>query len=229
MYIAVLEDDPHQGQVMRLWLEGAGHECSVFQTGAAFLNAVSKERFDLFVMDWELPDMTGIDALARVRKQLGLEIPVLFVTVRDSEDDVVLALEKGADDYLSKPLRQREVLARIAALGRRVSATGEAGGASLVQGDYEFDLPRRRITRSGEEVRLTEMEFELALFLFHHIGKVLSRDRILQRVWRRNPDVDTRTVDTHVSRLRKKLELLPENGWRLSPVYRYGYRLEMLH
>ena len=228
MEIAILEDDADQAQVLALWLDHAGHRSETFETGAAFMKGVQEGTFDLFVIDWELPDTTGIEVLRWIRERMGWRTPVLFVTVRDAEEDIVRALETGADDYMCKPLKHKELLARVSALARRMDAPAAQQDAQHY-GDYTVDYTHRRITLDGEEIKLTGTEFELAAFLFKNTNHVLSRTHILENVWQRGPEFNTRTVDTHISRIRKKLQLVPEKGWRLTSVYRYGYRLEQLN
>ena len=135
------------------------------------------------------------------------------------------ALEKGADDYMVKPVRRGETLARIAALARRATPNGNQDQFITI-GDYQIDCSRRTITSSETIIELTQKEYDLALFLFRNVGRLLSRGHILENVWGRRPDLNTRTVDTHVSRVRGKLRLTPDNGWRLTAVYQHGYRLE---
>lgn len=223
MEVALLEDDPLQAEVMKLWLEAGLHRCRVFGTGADFMQGVSQTHFDLLVIDWMLPDTDGDKVLVWVRENLGWHLPVLFVTGRDAENDVVKALRLGADDYMIKPVKHMEMLARIEVLGRRSAAAPKLG--RLHAGCYEIDLGSRRILRSGVAIELTQKEFELAVYLFQNPGRLLSRVNLLENVWGRNADVDTRTIDTHISRLRKKLKL-PGSGWSLIPVYGYGYRFE---
>lgn len=224
MEIALVEDDLHQAEAMRLWIESAKHTCQIFGTGGAFIEGVQRKRYDLLIIDWLLPDTDGIEVLAWIRGHLGWQVPVLFVTVKDSESDVVRALKSGADDYMTKPVKHLEMLARIETLGRRISSSKHAG--RRFAGRYEIDMDSHRISRSGEKIDLTQKEFELAVHMFQNPGRLLSRESLLEMIWGLNSEVDTRTVDTHVSRLRKKLQLSEENGWRLVPVYGYGYRLE---
>jgi two-component system response regulator RegX3 len=227
MRIAILEDDPSQADLIRVWLVGAGHACHIYGRGREFTRAMMRESFDLLVLDWELPDLNGDAVLAWVRANIRDHVPVLFTTARDTEQDIVQALKAGADDYLVKPLRRGEVLARVEALGRRARPQIRAE-EKLRAGDLEIDIDRRVILRLGEPVELTQKDFDLAVFLFRNIGNLVSRGHILETVWGRSPDINTRTVDTHVSRLRTKLRLVPENGWRLAAVYQHGYRLEAM-
>jgi DNA-binding response OmpR family regulator len=223
MRIAILEDDPSQADLVRVWLAGAGHACHVFHRGREFQRVMTRDSFDLLVLDWELPDVNGDAVLTWVRANVRDNVPVLFATARDSEQDIVKALKAGADDYLVKPLRKHELLARVEALGRRPQPRASE---SIKVGEFEIDLDRRTVLRAGSPVELTQKDFDLAVFLFRNVGNLVSRGHILESVWGRSPDLNTRTVDTHVSRLRQKLGLVPENGWRLTAVYQHGYRLE---
>jgi DNA-binding response OmpR family regulator len=225
--IGLLEDDVHQAHAMQVWLEAAGHECRVFPSGTAFREAVREAHFDLLILDWLLPDTNGIEILQWLRSQCDWQVPVIFVTRMDKEEDVVLALGQGADDYMTKPVKPLEMLARITALSRRAHPQQERP-ADLTIGPYRFNINSRTLEHAGERVDLTHKEFDLALFLFRNPGRLLSRGKILETVWGTTAELNTRTVDTHISRIRNKLGLLPENGWRLSAVYQHGYRLERL-
>ena len=227
MRIAVLEDDAAQAELLQSWFRNAGHPSKLFTTGSAFKNALRHETFDLLVLDWNLPDTSGPDILAWVRANIDWHIPVLFATSREQEEDIVYALEHGADDYMTKPVRQRETLARIAALERRAQPAGEPG-APVVFGPFEFDTSSRRVRSGQESVELTNKEFELALLLFRNSGRLLSRSYILEHVWGTSAELSTRTVDTHISRVRNKLRIHPNRGVRLGAVYNHGYRLELL-
>ena len=227
MRIAILEDDPAQADLVRVWLAGAGHTPHTFHRGREFMRTMTRDTFDLLVLDWELPDVNGDAVLAWVRTNVRDNLPVLFTTARDTEQDIVRALKEGADDYLVKPLRKHELLARIEALGRRAKPQPRLADVLRV-GEFEIDLGRRSVLRAGGAVELTQKDFDLAVFLFRNVGNLVSRGHILESVWGRSPDLNTRTVDTHVSRLRSKLGLVAENGWRLTAVYQHGYRLEQL-
>lgn len=227
MRIALLEDDSHQAELLNLWLEAAGHTSTIFAAGKTLMKNMSHDSFDLLMMDWNLPDVSGDEVLRWVREHVDWRIPVLFVTARDSEEDIVRTLELGADDYMVKPIRRMELLARVTALGRRVGGSG-AEREVIDVGGLSFDSARRSISRAGEAIDLTGKEFDLALFLIKNTGRIISRGHILESVWGRSSDVNTRTVDTHMSRIRKKLDLNQERGWRLSAIYQHGYRLEHL-
>lgn len=228
MRIAVLEDDLDQARLIEAWLTGAGHQCHHMSDGKGFLRTVLRESYDLLLLDWMVPDMTGIDVLRRYRESEQGYTPVLFVTAKDRERDIVEALEAGADDYMSKPIRELELQARVAALGRR--AHGGRKPDELPDTDpYDIDQARQSIALSGETVELTHREYELAVFLFRNSGRVVSRDHILEAIWgMHGQQLNTRTVDTHVSRLRKKLKIGEETGWKLTAIYQHGYRLEKI-
>lgn len=223
MYIGILEDDPAQQALYEHWFKTAKYEFRCFGAAQPFIDAVQAERFDLLVIDWMLPESSGEEVLRWVREHLGWDIPVIFITARDNELDIVTALRNGADDYLVKPPKHRELLARIESLSRRTRV------APVVQlGAYTVDQESRAIELRGEAIRLTQKEFELAAYMLQHPGKLLSRVHLLEKLWGLNAEVDTRTVDTHVSRIRRKLMIKPENGWQIVPEYGYGYRMERL-
>jgi DNA-binding response OmpR family regulator len=226
MHIGIAEDDTDQLGLLELWLSEAKHTSRGFTTAAGFIDGLRKERFDLLLVDWMLPDGTGADLLAWVRGNLGWELPVIVVTAREDEATVCAALAAGADDYVVKPPKPRELLARIEAVGRRV----RAGGLPVLRmGAYEVDVQRHQLSIDGASVTLTQKEFDLSVYFFQNPGKLLSRDHLLNKIWGLKAEVDTRTVDTHVSRLRKKLLLDGSKGWKLTPVYGYGYRFDRIH
>ena len=227
MYIAILEDDPGQAKLMTVWLEKAGHACKTFFTGQSFIENVANERFGLLILDWELPDIKGDVVLQWVRQNLGWEIPVLFMTFRDGSDEVASILKLGADDFVSKSVERNELLARIDSLERR--ATISQQDQSVIKlGEYVLDSGEHRVTRFGKEIKLTPTELKLAMYLFQTTDKLRTRADLLANVWGRSSEISTRTVDIHISRLRKKLELFPENGWLLESVSGSGYRLVQL-
>lgn len=223
MHIAILEDDADQRALIALWVHNAHHTSSGFGNVAQFQEGVRQTRFDALLIDWMLPDGSGAQTLQWIRQHLGWEIPVVVVTARDDEATVVTALQAGADDYVVKPAKPLELLARLANVARRVKPEGLA---VLRMGAYEIDIAGHRLSLDGVALALTQKEFDLAVYLFQTPGKLLSRDHLLNKIWGHSAEVDTRTVDTHVSRLRKKLSLDGSKGWKLTPIYGYGYRFD---
>lgn len=226
MRVAFLEDDPDQAEIVSLWLKDAGHSVDVSADAAAFLRAVRRDSFDMYVLDWVLPDMSGIDVLRKLRAEMQDYTPVVIATAKDEEQSIVRGLEAGADDYLVKPIRRAELVARVSAIFRRV-AGGKSEDDVVDAAPYTLDAARKSVTLDDDEITLTNREFALAAFLFRNPGKMLSRAHILEAIWGiENTAVSTRTVDTHISRLRRKLGLGEENGWKLSAIYQHGYRME---
>ena len=181
----------------------------------------------MLVMDWNVPDMEGAEVLRRAKEKMASNAPTIFLVGNNAEDDIIAGVTAGADDYLVKPLRRGELLARISALLRRAYPS-QNSAEQLQFGPYIFETRPGRLIKDGSVVDVTQKEFSLALLFFRNIGRPLSRAYIHESVWVRDTDVPSRTMDTHVSRVRNKLSLRPENGFRLVPVYSYGYRLEKL-
>ncbi len=228
MRIALLEDEQDQADLVCAWLKGAGHSCHAYMLGKDLVREAQRETFDLFLLDWEVPGMSGAEVLVWIRTNIGEPVPVLFVTARQREEDIVHALSSGADDYMVKPLGKFELLARIDALARRARPSQRANEVVLEYGRLRVDCRNRQVKLDGEEVAVTQKDYELAVFLLRNIGRLLSRAHILEAVWGQLAEINTRTVDTHISRIRGKLQLTPENGWRLSAIYQHGYRLEQV-
>jgi DNA-binding response OmpR family regulator len=223
--IAVVDDDQDVASLLCLWLEEEGYTCVSYHDGQDFTREVGDEQFGAVLLDWMMPEVDGEQVLTWLRSKQDWETPVIFVTSRTTEDDMVRILNEGADDYITKPVSRRELLARITAVTRRSKRSPQE---VMEFGPYQIDYQCRNLRFEGESIKLTDKEFELATYIFNHIGRLLSRNQILANVWGYESDVNTRTVDTHISRIRKKLHLTPENGWRLSSIYHQGYRLERL-
>ncbi len=227
MRIAVLDDDRSQTDLVCQVLTAAGHICHPFTSGKEMLAQLRRELYDMLVIDWQVPDLSGAEVLRWAREKLPPTLPVLFMTSRSGEDDIVAGLAAGADDYMIKPIRRGELVARVQALLRRAYPS-QSAVEQIQFGNYIFESRTGRLSMSGAEIEVTQKEFDLALLFFRNLGRPLSRAYILEAVWSRDVEVPSRTMDTHVSRVRSKLQLRPENGYRLAPVYSYGYRLEQI-
>ncbi len=224
MKIALLEDNPQQAELVCSWLTEARHTVTHKLNGKTFLYAFKKEIFDLAIIDWELPDQTGLDVLRHLRVIQKQNLPVLFTTQRDSEEDIVSALTSGADDYLIKPLRKAELLARIEAIRRRAGIVGSEDILNL--GDIEIDTIKNEIRVAGDIVKVTQKDFGIAVELIKNLGTVLSREYLLKKIWGLDAPLNTRTVDVHVSRVRRSLKITPDMGYRITTIFQHGYRLE---
>ncbi|MEM5388073.1 response regulator transcription factor [Paraburkholderia phymatum] len=227
MRIALIEPDLRHAEIVGRLLFAGGHACHHFSASAPFLAGAAREFFDLLVTDAFCGDAAAEDVIARVREVLpGLPVVVLMTSPRESE--LVATLQAGADDCLAKPARGPEMLARIDALMRRAGIRRPRNRARELFGEYAFDAGRSVVTFRGQSVALTPKELQFALLLFTNMSRAVSRAHILETVWSRRRDVRSRTLDTHASRIRTKLELRPEFGYTLVPLYGYGYRLDQI-
>jgi DNA-binding response OmpR family regulator len=226
MRIAILDDDFGQAEFTQQLLLEEGHLCCCFSHGRALLKKLKTESFDLFVLDWNLPDISGREILQWIRTHDSKPTPVIFVSNRLFEADTVSCLDAGADDYLTKPLRPSEFKSRVAALLRRTYQSKLKNDGAEIFGIYAFNHYHQTVSVEQEDVQLTKKEFDLALLFFRNLGSPLSRQHLLDSVWSGAGESHTRTLDTHLSRIRTKLKLRPENGYRLIPVYSFGYRLD---
>lgn len=226
MRIAALDDDPLQLEFFTRTLTAMGHFCRTYATGAALLKDLRRETFDLLIVDWQLPDIEGPEVVGRVRQQVGADLPILFVTNRQAESDIVEGLASGADDFMVKPVRVAEFSARIGALLRR--AYPDNANGVLEFGKYRFVPETRSLEMDGVPVEVKAREYELALFLFQNMGRLLSRDHLREIIWGHSAEVISRSLDTHISRLRSLLDLRPANGYMITAVYGVGYRFEAI-
>ncbi len=218
--ILVVEDDASIAELIERNLQTAGFSTRRVAEGDLALGAVREFAPDLVVLDIMLPGLDGLEITRRLRE--SSELPILLLTARSTEADMVLGFELGADDYLTKPFRPRELIARVRALLRRSSprATAEI----LRRGDLVVDSSRRRVELSDEEIELTSLEFDLLQFFAAHPGRVYSRDALMEQVWGEDRVVDARSIDSLISRLRRKIETDPSRPDYVQTVWGAGYR-----
>lgn len=224
MRIAALDDETSQLELVRHTMEVMGHECHGYAEGKSLLRDLHHQTYDLLILDWSLPDIQGPRVARWIRKDLSSSLPILFVTKHNEEQDVVEGLAAGADDFMTKPIRVAELQARVGALLRRAYPAQHESELSFR--GYRFFPATRTLRIHGKVADLSRREYELALFLFQNLGRLLSRDHLREAVWGVGIEAPSRSLDTHISRLRTKLDLTPSNGFLLSAVYGLGYRLE---
>lgn len=222
--IGIVEDDEIQSALLGGILESAGHRTVTFSTALDFRRRLSHAPLDALILDWMLPDESGVELLRWLRSSAHATLPVIMLTMRDQEQDVLDAFSAGADDYLVKPASMHVLMARMNAVLRRAGALEPK--ASLQLPPYTVDSVRRVVAIHDELIELTDKEFDLALCLFRRANLMVSREQLLTEVWRLPMHVATRSIDTYISRLRKKLALDGSHGLRLRTIYQTGYRLE---
>ena len=221
--ILVVEDESDLAELVAFNLKQAGHLVTTAGDGSTALAEIQRQTPDLVVLDVMLPDISGLEVCRRLRRaEATASIPVLMLTAKGEEVDRVVGFEVGADDYVTKPFSPRELLLRIEAILRRIGITDTDPQRSIVVGTMEIDVPGHRVLVDDEEVPLTALEFRLLLDLAKRRGRVQSRDSLLERVWGYTPGIETRTVDTHVKRLREKLG---SASGHIETVRGVGYRL----
>jgi two-component system alkaline phosphatase synthesis response regulator PhoP len=224
----VVEDDKSVSQLIRLYLAQAGYKVIAAEDGLNGLRMALEESPDIVLLDLNLPGMDGIDVCRNVREES--EVPIIMITARVEEDDRLTGLDLGADDYVSKPFSPRELVARVNAVLRRTTrdtVKREESGSQVTAGDVGIDLNRRSATVLGDEIELTPTEFRLLAYFIEGRGRTVSRDQIIENVFGYDFSGYDRTVDTHVSNLRKKLELANPNGQHLKTMYGVGYRFNV--
>lgn len=225
MKIGIVDDDDTMLQFVSRLFDAEGFRCVSFRRGRDLVSALARETFDLLILDWNMPDMSGMDILNWVQAQIAPCPQVIMLTSRSDKDDVAAALHAGADDYIVKPESAIVITARVHAVLRRVQPKATTERFERF-GAYEFDRTAETVTLGGDPIVLTGKEFALAYLFFANQHKPLSRGYLMESVWKSVADLTTRTLDMHVSRIRTKLRLRSENGYRLQTVFNYGYRLE---
>jgi two-component system response regulator MtrA len=218
--ILVVEDDARIADLITRNLAAAGYECHVARDGAQALADFAQLKPALVVLDIGLPGLDGLEVTRRIRKESA--VPILVVTARSAESDKILGLEIGADDYVTKPFSTAELVARVRTLLRRW--TGSLTEHAIDVGELRIDPARRIVERKGEALELTTLEFDLLYFLASRPGRVFSREALMEQVWGADRIVDDRSIDSLVSRVRRKLEVDPAHPRYVQTVWGAGYR-----
>ena len=224
MRVLLIEDDTATAASIEMMLRSEGFICDATDLGEDGLEIGKLYDYDIIVLDLMLPDESGIELCRRMRALAP--VPIIMVTARDSEVDVVVGLELGASDYVAKPFRLRELVARMRAVLRRGPTVTAPTDEVLVAGPVRLDAGRREVTVSGLPVDLSRKQFDLLALLLSHAGQVVTREVCIDRLWWDQELADTRTLDTHVKRLRQKLEPDPAHPRHLVTVRGVGFRFE---
>ena len=227
MHLALFDIQDQQRNLLMNALSEAGHESSFFLSHELNLEALSEQGFALFILPWENINNEKKAYLHALRKQYGPNIPILLIVDAGAESEILSGLAAGANDFLVKPIRKEALLTRIHVLLERAYPAWQAAD-KIVFGQHIFEIRKAKLTLNDQTIALTQKEFDLGLLLFKNMGRPLSRTYILESVWATETEVSSRTIDTHISRVRNKLQLQPEYGFRLVPVYGYGYKLEKI-
>jgi two-component system KDP operon response regulator KdpE len=223
-HILVVDDEPQIRRVMRTTLVAQGYEVSDARTGDDALELIRSEKYDLVLLDVNMPGISGVDTCREIRDRS--ELPILMVTVRGGERDKVQALDAGADGYVTKPFSISELMARIRAILRRTSFPAGLEATRLQLGEIEIDFKARRILAGNKQVRLTAREFDLLAYLAAHANKTIKHRELLQEVWGPDYGGEQEYLRVFVNRLRKKIEAIPSSPKYLLTEPWVGYRLE---
>jgi two-component system response regulator ResD len=218
-----VDDEPTIGEVVSRYLERAGYRTRIASDGAQALELVADRRPDLVVLDLMLPGIDGLEVMRRLRQPDRDRIAFILLTAKGEESDRVIGLRLGADDYVVKPFSPAELVARVDAVLRRIE-TSPAHHDVLECNDLRIDPASRRVQVAGEDVQLTQREFDVLVFLARHPGQVFSRNQLMDAVWHYSFYTDTSTVTVHVRRLRAKIEVDPAQPRHIETVWGVGYR-----
>jgi DNA-binding response OmpR family regulator len=221
--VLVVDDEPTIGDIVSRYLRRAGYDTAVAATGRDALGRAERDGPDVVVLDLMLPDIDGLEVMRRLRKEHHQRAAIILLTARGEESDRIIGLRLGADDYVVKPFSPGELVARVDALVRRIEPVGERQAPLRFEG-LEIDPGGRRVLRDGEQLELTQREFDLLLFLATHPNQAFTRDQLMERVWQYTFYLDTSTVTVHIRRLRAKLEPDPEHPRFIETVWGIGYR-----
>lgn len=221
--ILLAEDDTNLGSLLRNYLDAKNYETTLFMTGRSALEAFSAGLFDLCILDIMMPEMDGL-ALAKAVRSLDPAIPIIFLTAKNQEDDIIEGFKTGADDYITKPFNMEELLYRIEAIFRRTSSPVKVKGEELNSiGEYIFDNRRQLLTFREQQISLTTKESELLDLLFRHKNEILERNYALKSIWIDDNYFNARSMDVYITRLRKYLKKDP--GVKILNIHGRGYRL----
>jgi two-component system response regulator ResD len=223
--VLVVDDEPTIAEVVARYLERAGYRTRVAADGLEAIAAATDRRPDLVVLDLMLPGLDGLEVMRRLREHDRDRIAVILLTAKGEESDRVAGLRLGADDYVVKPFSPAELVARVDAVLRRLDAS-PAQEASLVMGELDIAPSARRVFVTGQEVQLTQREFDVLLFLVRHPGQVFSRNQLMDAIWQYSFYTDTSTVTVHIRRLRSKIEADPSRPRHIQTVWGVGYRFQ---
>jgi DNA-binding response OmpR family regulator len=221
--VLVVDDEPTIAEVVSRYLERAGYSTRVATDGTHALQDMAQHRPDLVVLDLMLPGIDGLEVMRRMRERDPERVAVILLTAKGEESDRVIGLRLGADDYVVKPFSPAELVARVDAVLRRVD-TSPVHEAPLQCGDLTIEPASRRVHVRGEEIQLTQREFDVLLFLARHPGQVFSRNQLMDAIWQYSFYTDTSTVTVHIRRLRTKIELDPAQPRHIETVWGVGYR-----
>ena len=223
--LLLVEDDPQMSTGLVLYLESEGFDVQLATNGDQGLEkAIELPGYDLVVLDAKLPERSGFDILREMRTR-GVSTPVLMLTGLGSHEDKMRGFELGADDYLTKPFSTDELLARVQAVLRRAEIEPDGAHGVYEVGGLRIDLSTDHVTRDGERVDLTDLEYQLLRYLVLHHGRTATREQILRDVWELPSSVETRTIDRHINALRKVMSGEDEQSWPIKSVYGIGYKL----
>ncbi|WP_054684122.1 response regulator transcription factor [Rhodothermus marinus] len=224
--LLIIEDEAEVREALALCLETAGYEVDAVATGEAGRGkAITVPGYDLIILDARLPGRDGFEVLRALREEDGVMTPVLMLTGLNDREHRLKGFELGADDYVAKPFAPEELLARVEAVLRRAKRQPQPEKRRFRVGGIEVDLVEGTVTRDGQPVALTDMEFRLLRYLILHRGRTVTREQLLREVWELPPTVQTRTIDRHINALRKIMDGEDEASWPIQSVYGIGYRL----
>lgn len=228
MRIALLETNAQAASSLETWLEYVRHNVRIFETSPEFTRELERDEYDVAIVGGAEPGVNGTDLVTQLRRRTAVMMPIMRMIPKAAESDIVNALNAGADDCVTQPPRRQEFIARVEALARRARRATDTQSVVVEIGELKVDRKNRLIYRNGVTVPMTPKAYNLAVLMLLNTGELLTRKQLIDRLWGGARMESTRTLDTHMSRLRLRLGLTRANGWLLQSVYQHGYRLERL-